>query len=239
MYVYIDLLLIINFFTDLSILLIINKLLKKSKKLIRLIISSIVGELSILIIIFNLSTITSLFYKILLSILIIKVAFNEHNKDELIKELKYFYLISIILGGIIYFILENITKNKSIVIILSIFIIIYLIKTIKKYFIKIKSENIRHNLKIIINNKEYNLESIKDTGNSLKDPYNSKSVIIINKDIIEENKHILVPFKTIEEKGFIKCFKPDKVFIDNEEIKNILIGESNNYIDFALLPNDI
>ena len=65
-----------------------------------------------------------------------------------------------------------------------------------------------------------------DTGNTLKEPYSNKNVIIINKNINEN--FFLVPFKTIDNSSLIKCFKPKKVYIDGlGERKDIVVGISN------------
>ena len=64
----------------------------------------------------------------------------------------------------------------------------------------------------------------------MKDPYSKKSIILVNKNIsINKDKFIYVPYKALNTSGLIKCYKPNKVIINNKEFKNCLIGVSKEY----------
>ncbi len=144
-------------------------------------------------------------------------------------------------------------KNKGIVFFsngISInFIVMLIISPIIIYFYVIEKKE-QHNenqntylIDIYINNNKYCLTGYLDTGNTLKDPYKNRPVIIISNNKIEfdNKKSILVPYETISTKGILRCIKPDKVLINNKEFKNCLIGKISKKLKLnnsdCILPN--
>ena len=250
MKIYLDLVFFLNFFFDFILLYATAKVLKNVVKLRRLLLGSLVASSSIFLLFINLDTFSLFFLKLLISIFIILVTFGKRN---FIKNICYFYFISIILGGTLY--LFNISfyyKNKGILFInngLSINFILSLVvgpiiifSYIKEtIFYKNTYGNI-YEVIIQINNEKYKLKGMLDTGNQLVDPYKKRSVILINNNInIVENNYIFVWYKALNTSGIVKCFKPQTVFVNNKEFKNCLIGISKdnfslNNID-CILPN--
>lgn len=248
MKIYIDLVLIINFFIDFLLLYAISKILKKIVKLKRLLLGSFIGSLSVIFIFFNLNSLELTIYKIILSMLIIISTFGLR---EFKKTMFYFYLLSIILGGTLHLInsITNINMFYSkvnnpylfnfIVLIISIPLIITIyLKEHKDLKINISNKYI---IEIEVNNNRYNLEAILDTGNTLKDPYNNKPIILIDKELEHKKNVIYVPYKALNTEGIIKCFTPDKIIINNKEFKNCLIGISKDKFSLSgvscILPN--
>lgn len=181
----------------------------------------------------------------------ILVSFGEKN---FLKTYLYFYILSIFLGGVMYFLNYTFSyKNKGLVFFsngLSInFIVMFILSPVILYFYikekKQKGENQSNYylVDIYIKDKKYQLTGYLDTGNTLKDPYKKRPVIITNdkrfQPLIEQA--ILVPYETIGNKGIIKCMKPDKVVIENKEFLNCLIGKSNKEFKLddsdCILPN--
>lgn len=251
MKIYIDLVLFINFFFDFLLLFGLNILMKKRANILRIIISSIVGSSSILFLFMPLNTISLFILKLIISIVMILIAFGEKNFK---KTYTYFYILSIFLGGVMYLLNNTFSyKNKGLIFFsngLSInFIVMIIISPLVIYFyIKEKKEynNTYQNTYIIdiyIDNNKYSLLGYLDTGNTLKDPYKNRPVIITDTKLIDFNikKCILVPYETISNKGLIKCIKPDKVIINEKEFKNCLIGKVNKEIKLndsnCILPN--
>ena len=83
-----------------------------------------------------------------------------------------------------------------------------------------------------------------DTGNNLKDPYTKKNIIILNNNIkINKNRFIYVPYKALNTSGIIKCFKPDRIIINNKIFNNCLVGISKDKLNISdidcILPNDL
>ena len=88
------------------------------------------------------------------------------------------------------------------------------------------------------------LEAILDTGNNLSDPYKKRPIILIDQEISHQRKKIIyVPYKALNTEGVIPCVLPDKVIINNQEFKNILIGLSKDKFSLngisCILPNKI
>ena len=251
MKIYLDLVLFINFFFDFILLFGVNTLLKKRAKLYRLILSSIFGSISILFLFIPINNISLFILKLIISIIMILIAFGDKNFK---KTYVYFYILSIFLGGVMYLLNDTFSyKNKGIVffsnglsinlivmIIISPIVIYYYVKENKEY--KNMSSN-TYLIDIYIGDTRYSLTGYLDTGNTLKDPYKKRPVIITDSTKIDFNieKCILVPYETISNKGIIKCIKPDKVIINKKEFKNCLIGKVNKEIKLndsdCILPN--
>jgi len=250
MKVYLDFVFLLNFFFDFLILYATKKVLKICISFKRLLLGSLVASGTIIFLFLTLNTVTLFLLKIIMSIFIILVTFGKKN---FFKNICYFYLISIILGGTLYLLNISISyKNQGILFInngLALnFIIILLVAPILIFsYIKeqISYKNIYSNIyevKIYINNKAYNLKGLLDTGNMLEDPYKKRPIIIINKNIkIAKSKFLYVPYEALNTKGIIKCYTIDKVIINNTVFKNCLIGISNDELKLngtdCILPN--
>ena len=248
MKIYVDLVLSLNFFIDFLILYGVNKTLKENRKIINLLKGALFGSLTVLILFLKLNKIEIIIYKIVISILINLITFGFKNIK---KDIIYFYLISIIIGGSLYLIDINnkieingliYTNNgrslNKLVIIISIpLIILETLKELKSN--KYINSNI-YQVKIFIDKKTYSLKALLDTGNNLKDPIMKRPVLIINNTYnINNNKKIVyVPYKALNTTGIIKCFRPDKI-----EINNILSGQSNDSLNInnvdCILPSKL
>lgn len=236
MKVYLDSLLILNLFIDYFILYGTKKLLKRKISIKRLILGSIIGSLTTFTIFLKLTSLKLLVIKLVLSIFIILVTFGKKN---FIENIFYFYIISIIIGGLLYLI--NIRLNYfSLLLVIPIIINIYIKKT-KEYKLNIKNNYI---VEIIIKDKVYKLEGMIDTGNHLEDPYKKRGVILANINIdYKKYKYLYVPYHALNYNGLIPCIKPDKIIIDNKIINNYLIGISKDKFNLngseCILPNKI
>lgn len=250
MKIYIDVVFFINFFIDFILLFGTKTILKEIVPLKRIILGSFFGTLSILLLFISLNNITLFLLKFIISTLLILITFGRRN---FLKNILYFYLLSIILGGVLYlfdcsiiysnkgliFLNNGLSLNIIFVIILSPLIIYLYIKENKRY------KNIYSNIyevSIYYNNKLYKLSAMLDTGNNLVDPYKKRAVILINKKInVKKEKLIYVPFKALNSSGIVKCFKPERVIIDDKLFNNCLIGISNEEFRLhgveAILPN--
>lgn len=222
--IYIDELILLNFIIDFLILKSTSKILKLNTTTLKIVLSSVFGEISILYLFINLNNIELIIFKLLIGIIMNLIAFGFDDIKEFIKNVIYFYMFSFFLGGALYYLkIESLVKYQYYL------LLIPLIMNILKYFTyNLKNIiSLRHKVTIYLKNgKVLYLNGYMDTGNTLKDPYSNKNVIIINKDI-DEN-FFLVPYKTIDNSSLIKCFKPKKVFIDGlGERKDIVVGISN------------
>lgn len=238
MKIYIELVFIVNFLLDFIILYGTKKLLKLNKSNKRLLLASIIGSLSTIIIFLKITNIILLILKILLSLILIIVSFGKSN---ILINTFYFYLISIIIGGTIYLfdLNKNLYFNYLILIILSPIIIYLLIKELNKHRLNI---NDKYLVEITISKKKYKLEGFIDTGNRLSSPIKKEPVILVNLKI-NYNKVIYIPYKALNTEGIIPCIKPDKIMINNKQIKNYLVGLATDKFTIdnvnCILPNKL
>lgn len=222
--IYIDELIILNFIIDFLILKTTSKILKLNVTTLRIILSSLFGEISLLYLFVNLNNLELTIFKLLIGVIMNLIAFSYNDLKEFIKRLIYFYMFSFFLGGTLYYLkIESLAKYQYYLLLIPI------IMNILKYFTyNLKNIiSLRHKVTIYLKNgKVLYLNGYMDTGNTLKEPYSNKNVIIINKNVNEN--FFLVPFKTIDNSSLIKCFKPKKVYIDGlGERKDIVVGISN------------
>lgn len=246
MKVYFDLILLINIVFDFLLLTSVSIVLKRNVKFKRLILGSTVGGLTIFFLFVRVSNFTMFLIKIVMSFLMILVTFSYKNFKYFINNIIYLYLISIILGGSLYIINNEISyRNYGLVIIrnnyktniiflliLTPVILFFYIKQLKK--LKYNYNNY-YNVDLIYKNNTYNFIGFLDTGNKLKDPYKKRPIILIYTDKIKvkDEKIILVPYVTLQNSNILKCFVADKIIIDNKYIViNPLIGLSNE--DFKI-----
>ena len=236
MKIYFEFILLVNFLLDFMILYGTKRILKINKKLHRLLIASLVASSSTFLVLIKVDNLSLFLFKIFTSIVIILIAFGKNN---LFKNLFYFYLISIILGGTMYLFDLNSSYyfNFLILLLVSPLLVYLFVKEILTY--KNTYSN-KYEVDIYIESKKYSLEGIIDTGNRLVSPLKKEPVILVNLKL-KPKKPIYVPYKALNTTGVISCIKPDKVLIKNKEFNHCLIGLSKD--KFALegvsciLPN--
>ncbi len=243
--VYIDLVIILNFVIDLILLLSVNYILRRNAKLWRIILGSLVGEVSLIIMFIKISNILLLLLKLVISIVMIVLAFGYRDSKYLGKNITYFYLVSMLLGGGIEF-LSNQFKysNNGLVFrdngIGYSYVIIFIIGIFLLYKYMINLKCLKNNYsnyyrcKLYLN-KYYSVmvNAYLDTGNKLRDPYSNKSIILVDKDIIDVNKlnyPIYVPYNSLNNHGMLECYKASSIEIDGKYFDKFLVGISNNKI---------
>lgn len=253
MKIYLDLIFFINFFFDFLLLFATKYLLKERTNLKRLLLGSLLGALSIFLLFLKMNSITLFFLKIAISIGMVLVSFGKNN---FIRTYLHFYMISIFLGGCMYllnqtfsyknegliFFSNGLSINLIVMLIISPFIIYFYIKEQRKT--KEIIENC-YEVDLYLNQQKYSLKGYLDTGNTLKDPYQARSVVLmdLSKIKITRKRKIYVPYKTITETGVIPCIKVDKMIIEKKEYKNLLVGDIKNTFQLenadCILPNSI
>ena len=240
MTIYIDIILIINFIIDLLLLLSVSFLLKRRASLTRIIISSSIGSLSTLLLFVIHNNFLLLIYKLLTSIIMIIITFIYNNFHYFKDNLIYLYIISIVLGGTIYlinnqissinngliFTSNNLKINLFLLIIITPIIIYKYLKTTKNYQITYSNY---YDIDIYYNDLCIKGTAFLDTGNNLKDPYFKRPIILINKELINEPvKTFLVPYSVVNnQKGLLEVFSPKKIIVNNKKCKKTLLGLSD------------
>ena len=243
MKIYVDLVILLNFFLDFLLLLSVSLILKRNASIKRVILGALTGGLSIMFLFISVSSFALFIIKILIAIIMILITFSYKDFKYTINNLIYLYLLSIILGGFLYYVNNELSYknvgliffhkgigiNWLLIIILSpIVISIYVIRSRK-----LKEEySKRYEVEItFLNNKKALLTGYLDTGNNLFDPYKKRPVIIIDKSVLKGYKPrcILVPCMTVKDRHLIKCFKIKKIIINGKIIKDeCLVGISDN-----------
>ncbi len=229
MKMYIDLFFIFNVIIDYIIIMSTSILLKRRTSYIRMILSSLIGGISSLVLFTSLNKIV---IEVVSIIIMVLISFGYKGIRYLIKNILYMYILSTLLGGIIY--LFNIKVSNSmfltylIIIVISIEVMILYIKENKKMR---SIYNNYYKVDIYFKDREkLSLIGFVDTGNNLYDPYKKRPVIIVPNKYIKEDKYILVPYHTVNGNGLLKCIKPDIIFIDGIGYKgNVLIGFSDSF----------
>ena len=113
------------------------------------------------------------------------------------------------------------------------------IEEYKKYKVMQKET---YKVQITLMKKTYDFNGFIDTGNQLKSPISKKSVILVELDI-PKRKSFYIPFKALNTEGVLEVMKPDKVVINEKEIKSCLIGFSKGKLKIegcnCILPNSL
>lgn len=228
MKIYIDLFFLFNVIMDATIITSTSILLKRKTSTLRIILSALVGGISSL---FLFTSLNKILVEVLSIILMVIIAFRYKNIRYTCKNILYMYILSTLLGGIVY--LFNIKVSSStfwtyfIIIIISIEAMVLYIKEIRKM------KNIYNNyykVDIFFKDREkLSLIGFVDTGNNLYDPYKKRPIILVSNKYYREDNFILVPYYTSSGEGLLKCIKPDIIFIEGIGYKgNVLVGFSNS-----------
>ena len=236
MMVYIDFLVIIDIMMNYLIIITTSIILKRITNYKRIIISSIIGLIPIIFIFIIKNRFLIFILTIIFSFFMSVIAFKYKDIIYTIKNIMYMYFTSVFLAGSIYLIntnilpkIDNSLLNVIILIIISPIITVIFIKNIRN----LKSNYSNYYLiDIYLKDKPMiTLSTFLDTGNILRDPYSFKPIILIDKKCINitDELMLLVPYNTIDNSSYIKCFKPDRIYIhDIGYTKNVLIGLIEN-----------
>lgn len=228
MEMYIDLFFIFNVIIDYIIILSVSILLKRKSSYTRMILSSLLGGISSLLLFTSFNRILIMIISIILMVLI---SFGYKGIRYVISNILYMYILSTLLGGIVYLfnvkVINSIPLTYLIIIIIAIEVMILYIKESKKM------KNIYNNyykVDIYFKDKDkISLIGFVDTGNNLYDPYKKRPIILVSSRYKREDNFILVPYHTLSGDGLLKCIKPDIIFIEGIGYKgNVLIAFSDS-----------
>lgn len=241
MKIYLDLLMILNFFIDFLLLLTVSIILKRNVSITRIIIGAFFGGISILFLFFNINSLLLFFFKIIISIVMILISFKYINFKYTLMNFIYLYMVSIILGGFLYFVNDQFSYKKIGLVFVnngfSINLLLILILTPIILYLYIKqTRNFKYNylnyynIQIIKNNINYPYVAYLDTGNNLIDNLTKKIVILIDKRklLFDIKEFRLIPYMGVGGSNLIKTIKIDKLIFNNKEYKNVLLGIMEN-----------
>jgi len=237
MKIYLDYVMIINFFFDFILLMTVSYILKRNAEIKKIIMGAFLGGLSVLLLFLNLNSFEIFLYKLCMSLIMIYVTFGFKSIKFFVRNLVFLYVVSMFLGGGLYF-LNNQFSYESIglvfvnndysinlifIVIIAPLITYFYVRQCKK--LKTKYNNF-YDVSIFIGENIVKCIGFLDTGNTLVDPLTKKKVILIDKrkSLFSIKKYMKVPYYNASGLSILDCFKPDKVSIDDMEYKNILVG---------------
>ncbi len=201
MTIYVDVVLLENIVMNYIILLATGIILRTKIKHLKIIIASVLGAIySVVAYISDLKIYSSLFIKLLLSVIIVYIAYNPQNLKKLFKCILIFYLTSFAFGGAA-FALIYILKPQEILMRNGLFLGTYPLKTIILGAIiaflviitafsivksKISKKDMFCEIEIELNNTKIKTRAMIDTGNMLKDPITNMPVVVVEKSLLYE-----------------------------------------------------
>ena len=200
MTIYVDIVFLENIIMNSIILYATSIILKQKPRLFRIIMSSVIGAIySIALYLTNFKIYTSTISKIILSIIMIYIAFKPSNIKNVCKQVIIFYLTSFIFGGValnlIYYLKpENISIKNGMfagdyvlkVIILGAIVALIIVKiSIKIIKNKLNPKDMYCKIKMKINEKTVETKAMIDTGNLVKEPITNIPVVIVERSLLE------------------------------------------------------
>ena len=266
MTIYIDVVLIENLIMNYIIIYATAIVLKNKKSHLRFFLASLLGAIYTIISYTSaLEVYTSIILKILLSIIIVYIAYNPQTMKKMWKDIVIFYLVSFVFGGVAFSLIyivkpqEVLMKNglflgtyplKTIALgtIVAFILIILTVKIIKT---KISKKDMFCDIEIKINEEVIRTKAMVDTGNLLREPITNTPVIVVEhtllyncmpKEILNNTENILggdiekIP-KEIREKYMPKL----KIipFSSLGKQNGMLIGIKPDYIEIKNEENSI
>ena len=201
MTIYIDVVFLENLVMNSIILVASGIILKKKMKWIRIILASSLGAIYTIIgYISVLEIYSNLILKVILSILIIYIAFNPQTVKQLWKDVLIFYLTSFVFGGVA-FALIYVVKPQDILMKNGLFLGTYPLKTVLLAAIvafiiiiaafaivktKFSKKDMFCDVEVELNNKKIKTRAMIDTGNLLKEPITNTPVIVLEHTLLYE-----------------------------------------------------
>lgn len=234
MEIYLDVLLLENFIVDMALLKLTSKLIKVKVSNKRLIVSSIIGSLYTLTLVFrSLNFLAIVPIQLIVSKLLIDIIMGKSNAKLKIKGTGIFLLSSIMLSGLCYGLSlwmygdyninsEYTLVNYSIKTVIISILILYLLSDRVISFLKdrISTTNFIYDVEVTVKGKSYLIKGFLDTGNSLREPVTNLPCIIVEDKVIslkeEEREYYLVPYTSVGHKGYLKGYKGNNTRIRQE-----------------------
>lgn len=201
MTIYIDVVFLENLVMNSIILIASGIILKKKLKWIGILLASSLGAVYTIIgYISVLEIYSNLVLKVILSILIIYIAFNPQTVKQLWKDVLIFYLTSFVFGGVA-FALIYVVKPQDILMKNGLFLGTYPLKTVLLAAIvafiiliaafaivktKFSKKDMFCEVEVELNNKKIKTRAMIDTGNLLKEPITNTPVIVLEHTLLYE-----------------------------------------------------
>ena len=240
MTIYIDILFILNLLFDYVIISSVNYILRRNVKYYRIIIGSLFGNVSLLLFNFMKYRMLFILLKFIIASLICLITFGYKDIKYFIKNIVYFYLVGMLIGGVVYFFnIQFLNSNDGLVLnndYLFKYLIVIIVSLLFYYRYLSNMVLLRNNYSYyykcyiyLDDDNKISVNAFLDTGNKLKDPYSNRDIILIDDRVLIDfnvNKPIFVPYNSLNNHGLLTCFKAKRIVIDGKEGNNFLVGIS-------------
>lgn len=199
MTIYIDIIIVENLIMNYIILYATGLISKNKIYYIRIFFASLIGAIyAISQYISKLNIYSNIIIKMILSIIIVFVAFNPQDVKKMCKQLVLFYLTTFTFGGVATYLIY-VLKPQNIIIKNGMYVGTYVLKVIfigailgtiilfiafKLAKNKITKKDMICKVKIKLNGKDKILNTMVDTGNMLKEPITGNPVIVVEKTVL-------------------------------------------------------
>lgn len=282
MTVYVDILLAVNIFVNYFLLLASAKILHREIKRVRLFFASALGSLySLIIFLPELPEAVTLFVNFAVSAVLTAIAFSPKTFKVFLREVAVFFGVNFAFAGIMLgiwlaFKPSGMVFNNSVVyfnidikILTVSTVACYVIITLISRFMKrsAPSDSV-YSVTFSNSGRSVTVNALLDTGNTLKDGFSGKPVIIADESVFTalvgfvpedcfrgnnavdmmgvQNKIRLIAYNTVGEKGFLKAVAVDSVSVkvdaSEHTVKNVLVAQSKTRFTngeySAILNND-
>ncbi len=252
MIVYVDVLVFLNAVVDYFILLLASFFAERKIKEWRLVLSAVISSFgSLYIFAPKTHLIIDIAFKLVLGIVITLIAFGFKTLKSFLKAYFCFTAVTLLYCGLMVALWTVFAPNKMVIknsvvyfnISLSQMLIFtvagYIIIRLIRFFItKNAPHSKRAELLMYNNNTSLNVMALVDSGNSLKDIYKNRKVIITDLKTatelfgnLEEKLPLLLPYKTISGSAFAKAYALKKARVNNKQLNDLLVAVCD--IDFS------
>jgi len=199
--IYLDVLLLENIIMNYLIIWLTSIIIKVQTNRIKIFTASTVGALYALLLFFpGYRVLYSMVMKVLLSFLMVVIAFTPSKFREFIKQLSMFYLISFVLGGAVFglfyftntglplvngiFFIRGVSPN--ILVGAGILTLVFVRLCVMPLYNLLEKRALYFNFTVCSEGKEIRLKGLLDTGNTLYDPITHYPVIVAEYSAIKE-----------------------------------------------------
>ena len=252
MTVYVDVLIFLNMIIDYFLLNLTSLITGYIIKVWRHVLTAFFASLfSLIIFIPHVGVFGELIIRFISAVLICLVGYGYKNFRIFIKNYFAFLAVSVIYNGLVS-VVWMVLKPKGMIINNSVLyidvsaleVVIFsgisylIIRTVLFVIRRASPCAVRCNVKLQDNCKTIDIIGIVDTGNSLKDVYTGRHVIIADKSVavqlfgeLSEKRKILLPYKTVNGIETISAYPCKNVFVNNVEKGSVLVAVSDQELE--------
>ncbi len=236
MVIYVDVLIFTNIIIDFFLLNATSLIIRRDFSLKRLILSSLIGGLSSLYILYDSKYLAiDLLYQIIIATVMLAIAVGLKNIRRLVFATVVFFSLSCGLSGIVTLLGRRFSNliigdnmeyylNISPVLLVAFTAVFYIITLLlHKIFLR-KNQFAEAELTISAGEEEMTLNALVDTGNKVEDPFGCSQVFIVNKEDYFllcsgysksdlKTRKRLIPINTVGESHLLEALRCDKAKI--------------------------